>query len=84
MASQLTKEIRREVYLNDITSPVVVSVDPNAGIHLFIKGSRYQLWCPWDVLIKNSYTPSKVPSYLMDKPMEMLKHYDNMKQKKEA
>lgn len=72
--------IKRVIRVPSINSDLNVEMDAN-GVSFWIAGSRTRVFASWDTVVHSSHTPTSVPSFLMDKPVELL-HYIAAKNKK--
>ena len=73
MATKLTKPLQREITLPGVDKPILVEIRPE-GVFASVKGSRTTIGTTWTQVINAMMTPSNVPSFLMGKPMELLRH----------
>lgn len=68
--------LRRDIRIPSLNSNIITEISTK-GIHFHVKGSRKKIYLSWDRAINAAVTPTSVPSFLMDKPMELLQHQAN-------
>jgi hypothetical protein len=66
-------KVRREITVAGIESGVQAEIAA-AGISFWVKGSRKRIHIGWKQIIQAARTGTDVPSYLMDKPFELLEY----------
>ena len=66
-------KIHREISISGVDKPVQVEIAHN-GLSFWCKGSRKKVWVPWPRVVDAGQTPEDVPSFLMGKPLELLRH----------
>jgi hypothetical protein len=74
VATKLTSSsvIRREIRIFGIEKPIVAEINFD-GVSLRVKGARKAVFISWLSMAQNAVTPQDVPSFLMGKPLELLK-----------
>lgn len=68
------QKLERIIRVHGVEAPVVVKITPHELV-LKVKGSRKEIWLSWTQAVSHATTGTDVPSYLFDKPLELLKHY---------
>ncbi len=71
--TQLTNTLKRTIHVYGIEGPVQVELD-HTGLAFRIKGMRSTVNITWADVVRNCSTEQNVPSFLMSKPFELLKH----------
>lgn len=66
--------IKRMVNLPSVGSSVSVEID-GAGVSFWVPGSRARIYASWDNIATHSRTSETVPSFLMDRPLDLLRYY---------
>jgi hypothetical protein len=67
------KKIRRTVSLPWLEKPLNIEI-ASWGLAFWVQGSRKKATLTWTEAIRASVTPQDVPSYLMNKPCELMQH----------
>jgi hypothetical protein len=68
------KKIERELRVDGVDKPVYCSIEIDGLFFWAKKGAKKKLFVPWSRVVGAGLTPSDVPSFLMDRPLEMLRH----------
>ncbi len=71
MVTQLAGELRREIEVCGIESPVVLTLTPE-GLVFKIKGSKIGVSAPWTAVVNACQTPSNAPGKFHDRPIAFL------------
>lgn len=82
MGSTIKGKIKRMVKVQGVPVPVIVQIT-ETGIEMSLKGFRTKVFAPWNRIADAMVTPATVPSYLMGRPLEFLKHQAAKLQRKE-
>lgn len=81
MATKLTKELKREIRVYGVSSPIIVTLK-DTGIEMSVQGFKSRIFGSWDRVTAALFTPSNCLSYLADKPVDFLKHQAAKRQNK--
>lgn len=73
MATKLSKPVEREVRIDGIAAPVIITLAQHS-LSARVKGSRNVVFADFTRLIAAMMTYADVPSFLYGKPLELLKH----------
>jgi hypothetical protein len=84
MPAPTTKgKIRRTIKLYSVPLPVLVTISEE-GVDLRIQGSKKGVMASWHRIATYAVTPTDVPSFLFDRPLEFLKSQAEASLKKSA
>lgn len=72
MATTIKGKMKRQIRLHTVKAPVIITVTEN-GLEMAVAGYRTKVFGSWETIARALQTPANVPSYLADKPLEMLK-----------
>lgn len=64
-------KLRREIRIHGLEKPVQVEFTAT-GISFWIKGSKKRVAVDWKQVVQAGHTGTDVPSFLMNKPFELL------------
>jgi hypothetical protein len=67
------QSISRLIRVYGVEGPVAVTLKPG-GISFRVKGTKKFVFAPWTEVVAACHTGTDVPSFLMDKPMDLLKN----------
>jgi hypothetical protein len=65
--------LQRTISIPGVAKPVNVAIT-TAGLEFWVKGARTTVFVSWYKAVQAGNTPVEVPSFLMDKPVELLQH----------
>lgn len=82
MATHLKQnsKLHRAISVPGLTEDVIVTLT-HEGLEVRTKGSRTALSHSWVGVISSLRTPVNVPSYLADRPMDLLRHQQQKSKK---
>jgi hypothetical protein len=67
------QHLSRLIKVYGVEGPVQVTMLPG-GIQFRVKGTKRIVFAPWTAVVNACGTGTDVPSFLMNKPMDLLKH----------
>jgi hypothetical protein len=65
--------LKREIRIPGLEKPVQVEIAAD-GISFWVKGNRKRVHVGWLQVVQAGHTGTDVPSFLMNKPLELLKY----------
>ncbi len=68
--------LRRTVSVPGLSEAVIVALTTE-GMYVRAAGSRVALFHNWVAIISALRTPGNIPSFLADRPMDLLRHYQH-------
>jgi hypothetical protein len=75
------RPIERELHIHGVPTPVVVEITED-GLSFRIPGTRSRVRLSWYRAVESSETEVNVPSFLMGRPLELLKYKAGKKAEK--
>lgn len=68
------QSIQREIRIPGVDQPVYIEIGHDGISFWSKKRARKRVFLPWSRAVNAGLTPTDVPSWLMDKPMELLRY----------
>jgi hypothetical protein len=71
--TKLNSPLKREIHVHGVEAPVTVELS-ETGIRFQVRGTKKWVSTGWVQVVNACHTGEDLPSYLMGKPFEYLKH----------